>query len=408
MEKDSKEPKKEKKDTKKDQKLSNIAVAILAIIIIGALLFYLVATYYPDILENLGGPEEKKIQTIEYGDLADVHYIGRYTSNNTIFDSSYDYPENKTGGTPTKIYLTDNSSAIPPSGYSGYSNLINGEYVEGFIEGLVGLKTLEIKTMDPIPPEEGYGVSPTLGDIIDFSSLGEDIKLKIVEIKENQPLPEEYLEIKDMYGLPNITTIYVLRYETHFIGENIDLYFEDDFGVVPLWENATTITKINETLLWTYTTPDNSKLENITWVDTNLDIGYRTIYPTNSSSVTFINETIFKVTHSPEINDTIMFYNNSFPYGLTYVIEEVTADKIITYVQEETNTTNKTYREFDRIQTVNRNITQEITVSFPAEIFQFYLDFLRQGDPLCNYRLDSLADESVYFEVEIVDVYKID
>ena len=76
--------------SKKDKTV--IAAALLAIIVICTLAVFLTVTYYPDIIENLF----KEEQSIESGDLTDVHYIGRYASNNEIFDSSYEDPENKT------------------------------------------------------------------------------------------------------------------------------------------------------------------------------------------------------------------------------------------------------------------------------------------------------------------------
>ena len=61
-----------------------IAVALLTIIIVVALATYIAAAYYPDIIDNLF----KEEKSIEFGDLVEVHYIGRYASNDSIFDSS--------------------------------------------------------------------------------------------------------------------------------------------------------------------------------------------------------------------------------------------------------------------------------------------------------------------------------
>ena len=70
----------------------NIAVGLLVIIILSAISVMVASSPSEDgkslldeIIENLF----KEEKSIELGDLADVHYIGRYASNNTIFDSSY-------------------------------------------------------------------------------------------------------------------------------------------------------------------------------------------------------------------------------------------------------------------------------------------------------------------------------
>lgn len=383
-----------KSESKKDKTV--IAVALLTIIIIGVLSVYFIATYYPDIMENLF-QEEK---TIEFGDFVEVHYIVRYDSNDTIFDSSYADPENKTGGTPIKVFVSLNSTETPPEEYSTYSNMIGDDFVEGFINGLIGLKTNQVDTIGVLDPEEAYGISPKAGDIIDLTEVaGTNYILKILEINENEQMP---VELTQYFGDGN-TTIYVLREESHFIGEMIDIY-SDALGT-PIWMNATEVTKINETHLWHYTTPDMDMYENFTWVFTNLEEGYMINYPTNSTDITSINETSFIITHSPKINDTIQYFDNNNPTGIGYVVESIN-DKIITYLDDGSSEENKTIREFNRIETIQRNRTQQITTSFPLEYLEMLFSFLRTSDSGILYSLGPLADEKIYFEVTIVDVHK--
>ena len=66
-----------------------LAIIALVIIIAGALSTYLVSSNSEYIFENLFGKPEKETSnnTIEFGDNVDLHYIGRYASNDTIFDS---------------------------------------------------------------------------------------------------------------------------------------------------------------------------------------------------------------------------------------------------------------------------------------------------------------------------------
>jgi len=370
-----------------------IAIVALVIIIVGALSVFLAATYGEDILNNLFREEK----TIELGDCADVNYIGTLVDG-TVFDSSYDDVENKTGGTPLKIFVTMNKSEAPPTEYPQYSS----DLIEGFMEELIGLKAGETATIGPIPPEKAYGVTPKVGDIIDISALGGgEVSLKVLEINENVPMPSE---MEEWFPGVSQTTVYVVRDESHYIGEIIDTYVDDES--IPHWENATVVTKINETLLWKYTTPLEDKYENLTWVNTNLIEQYQITYPANASKITSINETIFIVTITPAVNETIQVYDNENPYGLIYIVENVTDDKIITYLDDDSSVENRTIREFDRDQTVQRNETVDITYSFPSEYLEMLLEFLRSADSSIKFSTGELADKTLYFEVEIVEVYK--
>ena len=376
-----------------------IVIIALGIIIFGALSIFLATTYSEEIFDNLF-PEEK---TIEFGDCADVNYIGKF-ENGTVFDTSYEDVANESGiyienreYEPLKIFVTMNKSEAPPTDYPLYSSGI----IDGFLEGLIGLKEGETATIGPIPPEKAYGVTPKVGDVIDLSALGGgDVSLKILEINENLPMPSEFIS----YLGEGITTIYVVRDESHYIGEIIDTYVDDEN--IAHWESATVVTKINETLLWRYTTPIEGKYENLTWVDTNLVESYQITYPTDASAISSINESTFIVTISPAINETISFYDAENSYGLFYIIETVTDDKIVTYLEDGSSVENRTIREFDRSLTVQRNETVTITYSFPSGYLEMLLEYLRSADSSIIYSTGDMADKILYFEVEIVEVYK--
>lgn len=373
-----------------------IATVALVIIIVGALSVYLINVYYPEVFENIFDGE-KPIYTIETGDLADVHYIGRFAANDTIFDSSYVDPENKSGGSPAQVFLTLNTSELPPEDYSTYSNIIGEDFVEGFIEGLLGLQTNQVATMDPIPPEKAYGVSPQLGDVLNLSSLGAgDVELIVVEITENAPMPPEFID----YLGPGDTTIYVLRDQSHYVGEEITPDNITTFGV---WDNSTVVTKINETLIWMYTTPPQDKYDNLNWVEIDIENQYQLTFPENSSAITSINDTTIVVTHTPEINETIEL----LAFGVSeYIVESLTEDKIVTYLKEDNQTENKTYLEFNRTKIIERNQTQNITFPFPSEYLELILSYLRGVDTSIKLSTGPRADQTVYFEVHIVEVYR--
>jgi len=148
-------------------KREKLAAIGLVLIIIGALSIYFVVEYKDEIIENLTAEkEEEKAKGIAFGDCVDVHYISRYASNGTVFDSSYDDVENKTGGTPLNVFVTLNTSESPPDDYLSYfSDPLDAgmDYMYyalspigvkgGFIDSLIGLEEGDKETTGFIPPE---------------------------------------------------------------------------------------------------------------------------------------------------------------------------------------------------------------------------------------------------------------
>jgi FKBP-type peptidyl-prolyl cis-trans isomerase 2 len=364
-------------------KKEKLAAIGLVIIIVGALSAYILLTYGEEILENLFG--EKKKEIIEIGDCVDVNYIGRLASNNSIFDSSYVDVDNKTEGFPLNIFVSLDIESIPPEGYETYSSSL----IEGFMEGLIGLKEGESATIGPIPPEKAYGVKPQVGDVITIPGQtpeDKDLRIDVMEIIENSPMPEDYIPY---FGDQN-TTIYNLR-ANYSIGEEIPFY--------PSWENATFVTKVNETMLWTYTTPPEDQRENFTWID-NVT---QSQFWEDASSVTSMDDATIVITHSPEIGAT-MDYSVDFVGLTTYTVVNLTDDKInVSYVDSEGNIS---YSEFDRTITITRNESQVILMPYPEEGLEQLLAYLKMLYPDLEYSLDDLAGETLLFEVEIVKVYK--
>ncbi len=375
-----------------EDKKRNLALVIIVIVVASALATVLLLqtdaqgkSILDEILDNFFKEED----VIEYGDYADIHYIGRYANNNTIFDTSYDDADNKSGGEPLNFFVTLNSSESPDALYSDYSNSINGEFIKGFIENLIGLKEGENFTTDDIPPEKAYGIKPSEGDIINLSDFGGGV-VKIVRINENAKTPPEWVQ----FGLdPNQTmTIYTLRDESHYIGEYVELNY-------PSWENSSIVTKINETLIWMRINPPYEIGEKFGWIDIK---GIEPItYPENSTSITNINDTTIVLNHSPSVNESIQV-QEGFSI-VSYTVENLTDNKIIAYIEESGN---KSYKEFNRTTIIERNQTQEIIVDVPDLSLEQIFPYVRELDPDFILSLSPLADETVYFEIEIIDIYK--
>ena len=377
-----------------------LAAIGLVIIIIGALSVYFFVTYGEEIFENLFGEKETQVsdEPIKLGDCVDVNYTGKFV-NGTVFKSSYSDAENKTGGTPLNIFVSLDITEPPPEGFEIYTSQV----IEGLIEGLVGLKEGETSAIiGPIPPEKAYGFKPKVGDKIDLTSLvpGLDINyvLKITEIQEDAPMPSDY---EAYYGI-GTTTLYTIREDWHYIGEIIDTAYTS-------WDNSSVVTKINETLLWMYTTPSTEINENFTWNEIDSETLNTFTYPANTSSVTFINDTTIIVTHSPAVNTTID-ESMTTQFGMTpvasYTVENVKADKINTSITDSTG--DKTYKEFDRTTTIQRNETQNITQPpYPGELLEEQLfSYMRAIDSDFELSYNALAGETLYYEVTIEKVYK--
>ena len=403
-----------------------IAVIGIAIIIVGALGFYAITrpndegvTLLDQILENLSSSSN----VIELGDCADVHYIGRYASNDTVFSTSYDNAETKTGGTPLHVFINDNGSASPPVDYSEYYTNISSflmssdttylDYLtspfsikQDFYQYLIGMKEGETKTTELLQPEDAFGLKPDIGDsfAVNETFLGYPIEMdfSILDIQENQTVPAEY-------GLDvNTSTFYVLRDNSYYL----DQVMSANGTTYSSWDDSTKVSAINDTTIWLYTTPTTAVGENFTWIVNEYD-GYYSItttFPTSTSAITSMNNSTIVVTHTPQVGNEIVvdtlleMYN--YQYDTTYTVVNVTDDKINTsYPTDDEG--NISYFEFDRTETIQRNVTQDITSSAPGQILeeQIFL-ILRAIDENFTVSLSPLADEEVYFEFIVEEVYK--
>jgi len=396
-----------------------LAAVVLVVVIVGALSAYVIVTYGGDIVKNLF-PEEKEDkleENIDVGDCVDLHYIGRFASNDTIFATSYEDPNSRTGGTPVQVFVSSNISDQPPEDYIDYvSSPIMSQSIEqylvlalspigvktGFMDELLSMKKGDSskKTTSHFTPEQAFGRLPQIGDVLNLSSLG-SIEYEIIDIKKDVPMPEDIALMYGEYFGNGTTTMFTLRDSSHYIGEIIDKYVS--------CINSTVVTKFNQTLIWVYTTPTTAVDEYFTWIDDNETTGLRLEFPTNVSRITNITDSTITITHSPEINSTIE-ESYASPYGYylpsaTYTVEKVTADKInVSY--EADSEGNLSYMDFDRTITIKRNQTINITEDTIGEILEIQLMFLRHfvDDFVIGYNICS--DQTVYFEIVIEKVYK--
>jgi len=373
-----------------------LAAIALVIIIAGALSVYLGVTYGEDIFKNLFG-EEEEVETIEVGDCVDVHYIGRYASNNTVFDSSYMDVENKTGGTPLQIFVTMNETQLPPEGYETYYS----DIIEGLMDGLIGLKEGDTKTVDPIPPEKAYGnyTKLAIGDTFNTTQIAlelnqtmevtnltnESINLKWINVEDydNFTMPQQIL-------LEDLTDVYYTLYEP------LPPYY--------IFENASEIINITNDTVVIKTNPTKSEnlSDEITTIITEDEIGI--IFPDATTAVW--NDTTITITGSPEVgkNYFLDFSSEGFDVNITIIIENVTDDHIntsISYLYE--GEVQEGYQLFNRTIALNRTISISRVYDVPLMYGEYIFeeDLNKEG-----YSLNALSGETLLFDVEIVKIYK--
>lgn len=350
-----------------------IALGALVIIIVAVLSFYLLSS--EGLLDDLFSETE----TIEMGDCADVTYVLRYASNDTIIQENSE-------DDPLQVFISKDQEVAPPSGYSNYSSNL----IEGFMNEMIGLKEGQDRSFT-LSPEEAYGREPKVNDEIVFSSPGsENQTLIITQIKENAQMPSEY--VSDLGDVS--TTIFALR---------TDISLGQEMTVYPTWINASVVTKVNETKAYVYTTPPEDKMNNFTWINSTL--GYN--YWTNSTSVIDMNDSTITLEHTPEVNDTMVKPDSTGYSTITYTVENVGPNQInCSYTNSEDNTS---YIMFDKTMEIKRNQSQSLITELPIELLQQIIQFypIYYGvDIIVPFSLSPLAGESLYYEVTVLNVYK--
>lgn len=388
--------------------MKNEKIAILALIIIiaAALSVLLFSSLGDDLMDNLfsdtSSPQESNI--IEDGDCADVHYIARYASNNTIFDSSYNDTDERSGGTPLQIFVTTDETTQKPSGFSNYTS----SYISGLMDRLIGTKQGESYTFE-IPPEEAYGANRlNVGDRFNSSSfalntlnpsLSLNQTLEVTKLDDNNfSLKWVNLDSYEKFTMPQMV-----------LNDLLASTYEDMILLPPLyfiWENASEIVNYTDDTVTIKTTP--TKTENLYESFEPIQYGF----DENEVFALFPDETIASYDE-----DTITLRSNpevgaEYEYSYSYYGQEIVMIYIVENLTEETIGFTIDIPEYNQTQnqTVVRSIEFNRTYDFPRNYenlpinYQETLigaDLEREG-----YSLHELAGETLIFEVSIEQVYK--
>ena len=363
-----------------------IALIALVVIVVAALSVFLIAVN-TNIFENLF----KEKLTISEGDCADVNYTGRYTSNNTIFDTSYKYAQNKTGGTPLKIFVSNITNATSPK--VGYT----AGMIEGFREGLIGMQEGQTKIIGPIPPEKAYGANKLkVGDsfytkMLTASNTNNSLNQTVTVIKmDSGNITLKWLNVNSLgnFTMPEGILLEDLNTATMSPYDYVPPYY--------LWLNSSQITNItNETVL-IKTTPTKAQnlTDNVTFISTGDKMGF--IFPNATTAVW--NDTTITIQSSPVKGAKyLMPYSNE---SLNISIGNITQTHINITVEYQGQT-----QDLQLNRTISFNRTYSMRRIYILSItYASYI--IGQDVEKAGYSLNRLAGESLTFEVTVEKIYK--
>jgi len=363
-----------------------IALIALVVIVVAALSVFLIAVN-TNIFENLF----KEKLTISEGDCADVNYTGRYTSNNTIFDTSYKYAQNKTGGTPLKIFVSNITNATSPK--VGYT----AGMIEGFREGLIGMQEGQTKIIGPIPPEKAYGANKLkVGDsfytkMLTASNSNHQLNQTVTVIKmDSGNITLKWLNVNSLgnFTMPEGILLEDLNTATMSPYDYVPPYY--------LWLNSSQITNItNETVL-IKTTPTKAQnlTDNVTFISTGDKMGF--IFPNATTAVW--NDTTITIQSSPVKGAKyLMPYSNE---SLNISIGNITQTHINITVEYQGQT-----QDLQLNRTISFNRTYSMRRIYILSItYASYI--IGQDVEKAGYSLNRLAGESLTFEVTVEKIYK--
>jgi len=368
-----------------------LAAILLVIVIVGSVSIFLTLTYGTDILNNLTSKKTGE-KVIALGDCVDVNYIGRYASNNTIFDSSYNDTTAKTGGTPLNIFVSYNASATSPK--SGYA----AGMIEGFMEGLIGMQEGQTKIIGPIPPEKAYGAKKLkVGDIFSTKSLtASDLNYQLNQTVEVLSLTGESITLKwiNVQNLGNFTL------PDGILMENLEQAVYSLYDYLPpyyIWENSSTIINVTDTNVLIKTTP--TKTQNLAKQILVVSIADKMGFVFPDATTAEWNETEITIQSSPLPGANYTLDYGGMAFNIT--VGNVTAVHINVSVEYQGEYQNL---ELNRTITFNRTYSMRRLYTIPLT----FLPYTTIGDDIqgAGYSLSKLAGEELLFEVTIVKVYK--
>ncbi len=367
------------------------------------IIIFLLTTFFCGCEEESKSTKNKdSVLIIEEGDCVDFHFIGMYSSNNTVFDSSYEGVDSKTGGSPLKVYIDFN-------GVRYSENYTSEDMPFGLIEGLIGLKEGETYTIGPIPPKKAYGEKQlSVGDTFyskNFAVNTFNEKLSLNQTFRVTDLKDDTMSLK-WVDLPDseFTMPHVVLDDLNLLSSQ-----EDMLLIVPpylLWENCSEIINTTDENVVVKTTPNKSESLYDEFTGVQVGAGQNDIFPVfpDATEASF-NDSNITLVSNPDVGDEYPFSYNYFGQivNQTYIVKNVTDEHIgfsikTQGLEELYNQTMLRIFRFNRTYNLPRKYED-----IPSDYYDRLLidDLEKQG-----YGLSNLAGESLIYEVTIVKIDK--
>lgn len=322
---------------------------------------------------------------IALGDCVDVNYICWYSSNNTIVNTSYQNAQSKTGGAPIKIFVSNNGEATSPK-YGYTTNMI-----QEVIEGLIGMREGETKTIGPIPPSDlQFGVGAVFTS--QYFAFGMDQMVRVTEYTS------DHMSVKwiNMENLGKITM-------PQLITNNLESTDESEMVIYPppyyIWKNATSIISITDNSVTVETTPTKTTYLSDTILDVRDGEKQMLIFPT-ATTASWDDDTI-TIISEPIVGQNYTFQTPGYKETVTITvhINKIVGDKVNATITND-QSPEPSYLDFYKELTFNRIYTlpryyNDIPTSY---ISYFYgADIERAGYSL---------ERPLTYEVTVEKIYK--
>lgn len=363
-------------------KLIVVAIVLLSFVVIAAAL--------------VSQPLSEETLVVEDGDCIYLSYIGRYCSNNTVFASSFEYPENRSGDTPYAAFITveENKS----SWHSSFTKIIFG-----LSEGILGMKEGQSKTIGPIPPSKAFFELPVVGDtfsstIATYGSFVQEFEI----VSFNESLDVYWKDVGEV-GEKQFPPKYLF-----------DVSSEPDFGFdvtglisfsppFDLFESGSVIANVSDFSV-TYRLEENASL-NLS-PDNNI-IEFQWGFFENERAFIFLGET--EVVMHNETFDLLIDPPSTSPIFLmqgdeivTLAVENLTDDVIVLTLTSEDENASVEWVEVPRVLTFDR----EVVIPRNYSIIPYYFEALNTNLADVGLGLGPYAGESVIYDVFVHKIYK--
>jgi FKBP-type peptidyl-prolyl cis-trans isomerase 2 len=366
-------------------KKETVALIALVVIVLGSLSVFVVGTnttVFTDIFTQK--------PTVAIGDCVNVSYIGRFASNNTVFDSSYATWQNKTGDSPLQVFMTyDDNATAPKAGYS--------KTIKGFTDGLIGMQEGQTKTIGPIPPQDAYGANKlSVGDRLttkaltaSYQNLTLNQTVEVVnETTGNITLHWVNISFPDNFTLPEGLLMKDLTQAYMTIYDMLPPYY--------LWENSSHVVNITNDSVVVMTTPSRATniTRNVTFFNSGDQIGF--VFP-NATTATWTNSTVTISSNPVKGAHYVMDFQGTI---INITIGNITTNHI--------NVTAEAEGQNQSLQ-LNRTITFNRTYNLRRDYVlpMMYAPYIIGEDAKkAGFSMDHLAGESLIFEVTVDKIYK--